>query len=106
MFRSESSRSVCPLSRLPFCRNGKSGILPRMESALKRPHVVVPAFLKFPHQTDARGFVRSRAVRQYRSGLGDSRKIFFEFVQRQSDRFGQHSVRFRPSGGIANVNPP
>jgi hypothetical protein len=60
--------------------------------------------LKFLRQTGARAFVRSSAVRHDRSVLGDSGKVFFELVYRNSDRFRQHGVRFRPSLRITDVN--
>jgi hypothetical protein len=75
------------LSCLPFWRDGQSSVPPCSEPALKRPHIFVPALLKFPRQTGARAFVGSSAVRHYRSVLGDSGKVFFELVRRYSDRF-------------------
>jgi hypothetical protein len=71
-----------PLSGLPFWRDGQSSVLPCIESALKRPHILVPALLKFQRQTGAGAFVRSSAVRHYTFVLGDFGKVFFELVHR------------------------
>ena len=99
-----SSLIVNPLSCLPFWREGQSSVLPRVESALKRPHIFVPALLKFQRQTGARALVRSSAVRHNGFVLRDSRKNFFELVHWYSNRFWQHGVRFRPSLRVTNVD--
>ncbi len=75
-----------------------------MESTLKRPHIFVPALLKFLHQTGAKPFARSRAVRHDGSRLGNSGQVLFDFVQRHPNRFWYHRVRFRPSSGVSYVN--
>jgi len=92
------------LGCLPFCLHGKSGVLPCLETALKSPRVLVALLLKFAHQTGARPFAWSCAIRHYRSGLGDSGEVFVDLVERHPDRFWYRGIRFRPSRGIAHVD--
>src|ERR1035438_2689388 len=79
--RDHDSRKVKrPLCRSWFRLNRESSLLPCLPSALKRPHVFVPALLKFLRQTGARALVWSSAVCHNRFVLRNTRKDVFEFV--------------------------
>lgn len=92
------------LGGLSFRFDGKTGVLPSMESALKRPHVLVTLFLEFLHQTGAGGFVWSSAVRDGGSIFWDSAQVLVEIVRLYADGSWKHGVGFRPSLRIANVD--
>lgn len=72
---------------MPFGFHRHARIMPRVEAAFEGPDILVTALLKFLHQTGAGGFVGSCAIRDHRPALGYPLKIFFEVVQRHTNRF-------------------